>query len=66
MQVVRADRPLPVVASRPRFAALANDGPRDAAAARDAAQAFQRYVEGLAKAGARPDLTRPDVAKLLR
>ena len=45
--------------------ALAHDGPRHAAAARDAAQAFQRYIEDIAKTGGRPDLTRPDVAKLL-
>ncbi len=46
--------------------ALAHDGARDAAAARDAAQSLQRYVEGIAKTGGRPDLTRPEVAKLLR
>lgn len=45
--------------------ALAQDGARDAAAAREAAQAFQVYVEGVAKKGARPDLTRPEVAALL-
>jgi hypothetical protein len=45
--------------------ALAQDGARDAAAARDAAQAFQVYVEGVAKKGERPDLTRPEIAALL-
>ncbi len=45
--------------------ALAQDGARDAAAARDAAQAFRVYVEGVAKKAERPDLTRPDVAALL-
>jgi hypothetical protein len=45
--------------------ALAQDGARDAAAAREAAQAFRVYVEGVAKTGERPDLTRPEVAALL-
>jgi hypothetical protein len=45
--------------------ALAEDGLLDAAAARDAAQAFRVYVEGVAKKGERPDLTRPEVAALL-
>jgi hypothetical protein len=45
--------------------ALAQDGARDAAAARDAAQAFRVYVEGAAKKGERPDLTRPEVEVLL-
>ena len=45
--------------------AFAQDGARDAAAARDAAQAFRVYVEGVAKKGERPDLTRPEVAALL-
>jgi len=44
--------------------ALAQDGARDAAAAGDAAQAFRVYVEGVAKKGERPDLTRPEVAAL--
>ena len=38
--------------------ALAQDGARDAAAASEAAQAFQVYVEGVTKQGGRPDLTR--------
>jgi hypothetical protein len=45
--------------------ALAQDGARDAAAASEAAQAFRVYVEGVAKQGGRPDLTRPDVAAML-
>jgi hypothetical protein len=45
--------------------ALAQDGARDAAAAREAAQAFRVYVEVVSKKGGRPDLTRPDVAALL-
>ena len=45
--------------------ALAEDGLLDAAAARDAAQAFRVYVEGVAKKGERPCLTRPEVAALL-
>jgi hypothetical protein len=45
--------------------AFAQDGARAAAAARDAAQAFRVYVEGVAKKGERPDLTRPEVAALL-
>jgi hypothetical protein len=45
--------------------ALAQDGARNAAAAREAAQAFRVYVEAVAKEGRRPDLTRPDVAALL-
>ena len=45
--------------------ALAQDGARDAAAAREAAQAFQVYVERVKKTGGRLDLTRPDVAAML-
>ena len=45
--------------------ALAQDGARDAAAAKEAAQAFRVYVEGVTKKGERPDLTRPEVAALL-
>lgn len=45
--------------------AFAEDGLIDAAAARDAAQAFRVYVEGVAKKGERPELTRPEVAALL-
>jgi len=45
--------------------ALAQNGARDAAAAREAAQAFRVYVEGVARKGGRPDLTQPEVAALL-
>ena len=45
--------------------ALAQDGARNAAAAREAAQAFRVYVEGVTKKGGRPDLARPEVAALL-
>lgn len=45
--------------------ALAQDGAHDLAAARDAAKAFKVYVDGVAKKGERPDLTRPEVAALL-
>ena len=45
--------------------ALAQDGARHTTAAREAAQAFRVYVDGAAKKGERPDLTRPDVAALL-
>ena len=45
--------------------ALAQDGARNAAAAREAAQAFRVYVEGVSKKGERPDLTRREVAVLL-
>jgi hypothetical protein len=45
--------------------ALAQDGARDAAAAREAAQAFRVYVEAVTREGGRPDLTRPEIAALL-
>ena len=45
--------------------ALAQDGARDAAAAREAAQDFRVYIEGVTKKGGRPDLTRPEVAAML-
>jgi hypothetical protein len=45
--------------------AFAEDGLIDAAAADDAAQAFRVYVDGVAKKGERPDLTRPEIAALL-
>jgi hypothetical protein len=45
--------------------AFAEDGLIDAAAARDAAQAFRVYVEEVTKKGERPDLTRPEVAAML-
>jgi hypothetical protein len=45
--------------------AFAQDGARSAAAAKEAAQAFRVYVDGVTKTGGRPDLTRPEVAALL-
>jgi hypothetical protein len=45
--------------------ALAQDGARDAAAAREAAQAFRVYVEAVTREGGRPDLTRPEIAAQL-
>ena len=45
--------------------ALAQDGIHELVAARDAAKAFKVYVDGVAKKGQRPDLTRPDVAAML-
>lgn len=50
----------------PTAFAHAQDGPRDAATARDAAQALQLYLAGVAKSGARPDYTRPPAAALFR
>ena len=45
--------------------ALAQGGVRNAAVARESAQAFRVYVEGVSKKGGRPELTRPEVAALL-
>ncbi|MDN3276037.1 hypothetical protein QWJ07_17370 [Frankia sp. RB7] len=45
--------------------AFAQDGIHELAAARDAAKGFKVYIDGVAKKGQRPDLTRPDVAALL-
>jgi hypothetical protein len=45
--------------------AFGQDGARDAAAAREAAQVFRVYVEGVTKTDGRPDLTRPEVDALL-
>ncbi|PSO19309.1 hypothetical protein [Bradyrhizobium sp. MOS003] len=45
--------------------AFAHDGARDAAAAGEAARMFRAYVEGVAKKGGRPDLTRPETAAQL-
>ncbi|MBB4424609.1 hypothetical protein GGD66_003155 [Bradyrhizobium sp. CIR48] len=45
--------------------ALAQDGARDAAAAGEAARMFRAYVEGVARKGERPDLTRPETTALL-
>ncbi|MDH6263735.1 hypothetical protein M2427_007692 [Bradyrhizobium sp. BR13661] len=45
--------------------AFAQDGIHELNAARDAAKTFKVYVDGVAKKGQRPDLTRPDVAAML-
>jgi len=45
--------------------ALAQDGIHELVAARDAARAFKVYVDGVAKKGGRPDLTRPEVVAML-
>ncbi|MDA9412707.1 MULTISPECIES: hypothetical protein [unclassified Bradyrhizobium] len=45
--------------------AFAQDGIHELNAARDAAKAFKAYIDGVAKKGQRPDLTRPDVAAML-
>src|SRR5579871_745473 len=45
--------------------ALAQNGANNAAAAREAAQTFKVYIDGVAQKGERPDLTRPEVAALL-
>jgi hypothetical protein len=44
--------------------ALAQDGARNTAAARDAAQAFRIYVEDVTKKGGRPDPALPEIAAL--
>jgi len=61
MQIVRILIVLLALASP----ALAQDGAHDAAAASEAARMFRAYVEGAAKKGERPDLTRPETAALL-
>ena len=45
--------------------AMAADGLLETADATEAAKAFQVYIDGVAKKGERPDMTRPDVAALL-
>jgi hypothetical protein len=45
--------------------ALAQDGSREAATAREAAMDFRVYVDGVTRKGERPDLTRPEVAAML-
>jgi len=46
--------------------ALAQDGPRDAAAAQNAAQAFGLYLDGVLKSGGEPDFIKPPAADLFR
>ena len=45
--------------------ALAQDGARHAATAKEAAMDFRVYVDGVSRKGERPVLTRPDVAAML-
>ena len=46
--------------------ACAQDGPQIASGAKDAAQALQLYLDGVARSGDRPDYTRPPAADLFR
>jgi hypothetical protein len=46
--------------------AFSQDGPRDAATAQDASQAFGIYLDGVLKSGGEPDFTKPPAADLLR
>jgi hypothetical protein len=46
--------------------AFAEDGTQGAAAAKEAAQALQLYLDGVAKDGARPDYTKPPASDLFQ
>ena len=46
--------------------APSQDGPRDAATAQNAAQAFGIYLDGVLKSGGQPDFTKPPAADLFR
>ena len=46
--------------------AFSQDGPRDAATAQDAGQAFGIYLDGVLKSGGEPDFTKPPAADLFR
>ena len=46
--------------------AFAQDGPQDAASAKDAVQALQHYLDDVAKAGGRPDYTKPPASDLFQ
>lgn len=46
--------------------AFSQDGPRDAATAQDAGQAFGIYLDGVLKSGGEPDFTNPPAADLFR
>jgi len=46
--------------------AFSQDGPRDAATAQDAGQAFGIYLDGVLKSGQEPDFTKPPAADLFR
>jgi hypothetical protein len=45
--------------------AFCQDGPRDAASAKDAAEALAAYLDGVLKSGGRPDYTKPPIPDLL-
>jgi hypothetical protein len=47
-------------------AARGQDGPRDAATAQNASQAFGIYLDGVLKSGGEPDFTKPPAADLFR
>jgi hypothetical protein len=47
-------------------AARGQDGPRDAATAQNAGQAFGLYLDGVLKSGGQPDFTKPPAADLFR
>jgi hypothetical protein len=62
-------KPMPILRSLLLLVALlspafAQDGPQGAASAKDAAQALQTYLGDVAKAGARPDYTKPPASDL--
>jgi hypothetical protein len=46
--------------------AFSQDGPRDAATAQNADQAFGLYLDGVLKSGGEPDFTKPPAADLFR
>jgi hypothetical protein len=46
--------------------AFSQDGPRDAATAQDAGQAFGIYLDGVLNSGGEPDFTKPPAADLFR
>ena len=46
--------------------AFAQDGPQDAASAKDAVQALQHHLDDVAKAGGRPDYTKPPASELFQ
>lgn len=46
--------------------ALGQDGPQSAVGAKEAAQAMQLYLEGVAKTGGRPDYTKPPASDLFQ
>jgi hypothetical protein len=60
---VRLLAALPALLALASFA-YAQDGPRDAATAQDAAQALGLYLDTVAKSGGRPDYTKPPASDL--